>query len=295
MEWTVSFKKAIDYMEEHLLMDISAEETAEAVHISPFYFQKGFKIMSGYSIGEYIRNRRLYLAGLEVIKGRERIIDIAYKYGYDTPESFTKAFTRFHGVSPMQLREEPYRIKTFLPLTIEVTVKGGNKMNFVVEKREAVKLIGFETVCSFDASYQEIPKLWDSFCEKYMTKTNEEEPVNEEIRQVIEACGIGEFGLCMDDNEKGKCRYLIAGVYKGGKVPKEMQVVEIPGCEWAKFSCTGAMPEAIQTVNARIFKEWIPNNPDYEIAAGMSLEWYGKGDNMSPDYESAVLIPVKRR
>lgn len=85
MEWTASLRKAIDYMEEHLLEDIGAEKTAQAVHISPFYFQQGFKIMTGYSIGEYIRNRRLYLAGLEVIKREEKIIDLAYKYGYDTP------------------------------------------------------------------------------------------------------------------------------------------------------------------------------------------------------------------
>lgn len=295
MEWTASFKRAIDYMEEHLLMDIGAEETAEAVHISSFYFQKGFKIMSGYSIGEYIRNRRLYLAGIEVIKSKERVIDIAYKYGYDTPESFTKAFTRFHGVSPMQLSKEPFRIKTFLPLTIEVTIKGGDKMDFVVEKMESMKLIGFEMICAFDTSYQEVPKFWDRFCEKYFIPMPAAEKIQGETEQVIADLGIGEFGVCMDDDGNGKCRYLIAGTYKGGKIPEEMKVVEIPGYEWAKFRCIGAMPDALQTVNTRIFREWLPNNPDYEIAANLSLEWYAKGDTQSPDYESAIWIPVKRR
>lgn len=71
--------------------------------------------------------------------------------------------------------------------------------------------------------------------------------------------------------------------------------MEIPGYEWAKFRCIGAMPDALQTVNTRIFREWLPNNPDYEIAANLSLEWYAKGDTQSPDYESAIWIPVKRR
>ncbi len=69
MEWLASLRKSIDYMEEHLLADIGAMEVADAVHISPFYFQKGFKIVTGYSISEYLRNRRLYLAGLDVIRG----------------------------------------------------------------------------------------------------------------------------------------------------------------------------------------------------------------------------------
>ena len=86
MDWLTSLKKSIDYMEEHLLVDIDANEVADVVHISPYYFQKGFKIVTGYSIGEYLRNRRLYLAGIDVISGsrestKEKIIDLAYKYG----------------------------------------------------------------------------------------------------------------------------------------------------------------------------------------------------------------------
>ncbi|MDE6983526.1 MAG: AraC family transcriptional regulator [Lachnospiraceae bacterium] len=141
MDWLVSFRKAIDYMEEHLLEDIGANEVADVVHISAFYFQRSFKIVTGYSIGEYMRNRRLYLAGLDVLKKADRecrqpldekIIDLAYKYGYDTPESFTKAFSRFHSLSPMQLRTQPHRIKVFLPLIIEISIRGGNKMEFTI-------------------------------------------------------------------------------------------------------------------------------------------------------------------
>lgn len=295
MEWTASLKKAIDYMEEHLLEDIGAEKTAQAVHISPFYFQQGFKIMTGYSIGEYIRNRRLYLAGLEVIKREEKIIDLAYKYGYDTPESFTRAFTRFHGLSPARLREKPCEMKTFLPLTIEVIIKGGNKMDFTVEKMGAMKLIGFETICGYEDSYQKLPKFWDEIREKYLQPVFFSKHIEGETQQVIADCGIGEFGVCMDDAKAQKCRYLIAGTYKGGKVPEGMKVVEIPGYEWAKFECVGAMPDSLQKVNTRIFREWLPNNPEYEMAAGLNIEWYAMGDVQAPDYESAIWIPVKKK
>lgn len=113
MEWTESLKRSINFMENHLLEDISPDDVAAEVHISSFYLQKGFSIMTGYSIGEYIRYRRLYLAALDVIAGSAKVIDLAYRYGYDTPESFTKAFSRFHGVSPAQMKRTSNKIHTF--------------------------------------------------------------------------------------------------------------------------------------------------------------------------------------
>lgn len=203
MDWLTSFRKAIDYMEEHLLTDIGVQEVADAVYLSPFYFQKCFKIVTGYSVGEYLRNRRLYLAGLDVIRadytgdearcqsgngkkgGKVKIIDLAYRYGYDSQESFTKAFTRFHGLSPMQLRAQPHRIKVFLPLIVEISVKGGSKMEYTIEKREVMKMIGFERTFSFESSYQEIPKFWQEFNERYGMGNAECEPGEEALRQTI--------------------------------------------------------------------------------------------------------------
>lgn len=296
MEWTESLRSAIRYMEEHLLDGISTENVADTVHISSFYLQKGFKIMTGYSISEYIRYRRLYLAALDVIADKEKVIDLAFKYGYETPESFTKAFSRFHGVSPMQLKGDSGRIKTFLPLKISILIQGGNDMDYVVEKMEGFKVIGFERDFTFDGGYQEIPKFWDEFCEKYLKPLSESGKPGNEVEQVICDCMIGEYGVCIDDIGKdGKFRYLIAGTYKGGEVPKNMTVYEFPDMEWAKFCCTGSMPGALQSVNTKVFKEWLPGNPQYEIAMGMNIEWYSKGDISAPDYESAIWVPVKKK
>ncbi len=114
MDWMSAFRNPIDYMEKHLLRNCSVKDVAGCVNISPFYFQKGFALLTGYSISEYMRNRRLYFAALDVIDNQEKIINLSYKYGYDTPESFTKAFKRFHGLSPSLLRKEPYRLISFL-------------------------------------------------------------------------------------------------------------------------------------------------------------------------------------
>ena len=92
MEWLSAIRAAIDYMEKHLTDDISAQDVGEQVFLSPFFLQRGFSLMTGYGIGEYIRNRRLYLAALDLQRTDEKVIDIALRYGYETPESFTKAF-----------------------------------------------------------------------------------------------------------------------------------------------------------------------------------------------------------
>ena len=99
MEWLTSIRTAIDYMEEHLTDNISAQDVADRVYLSPFFLQKGFSLMTGYGIGEYIRNRRLYRAALDLKETDDKVIDIALRYGYETPESFTKAFSRFHGAT----------------------------------------------------------------------------------------------------------------------------------------------------------------------------------------------------
>ncbi len=307
MEWLSSLKIAIDYMETHLLEHISADEVAGAVHISPFYFQRGFKIVTEYTIGEYLRNRRLYMAGLDVIKGDEKIIELSYKYGYDTPESFTKAFSRFHGLSPMQLRAQPFMIRVFLPITIEISMKGGNKMDYAIERMESMRVIGFERLFSFGRGYQEIPIFWNEFCEKCTPPMHSEKKPQKEVERLIADCAIGEFGICIDEEARdcpGKFRYMIAGTIKdntfmkkesGDTIPEGMKVLEIPAYEWAKFKCVGSMPEAIQTVNTRIFKEWLPGNSDYEIAADIIIEWYPEGDTTSENYESAIWIPIKRK
>ncbi len=291
MEWIGSLKLAIDYMEKNLLESISAYEVADAIFMSSFYFQKGFKIMTGYSVGEYIRYRRLYMAALDIISGNEKVIELAYKYGYDTPESFTKAFSRFHGVSPTQMKGDAKKIKTFLPLKISVSVKGGNDMDYVIEKMGAMKVIGYEKTFSYETAYQEIPRFWDEFCYNCSNGKN-----SEQVQETIEECMIGEFGICIDDNSNQKgFPYMIAGTYNGCTPPEGMKIFEIPAFEWAKFKCTGPLPGSLQSVNTQIFKEWLPGNLDYEIAAGMNIEWYSKGECSSYDYESEIWIPVKKK
>ena len=279
MEWTESLRKSIAFIENHLLDDITAEDVAKEVNISSFYLQKGFKTITNYSISEYIKNRRLYLAALELISKPNKVIDLAYKYGYETPESFSKAFSRFHGISPSRIKGN---IKPFLPLKITISIQGGNDMDYIVEKMSGFKVIGFEKIFSMETSYQEIPKFWDEAREKYIARLMVKGNPQNAIEKAILDNHIGMLGVSVDDmGSNGEFRYLIAGIYSSGEIPEGMVTYDLPDMEWAKFRCVGSMPGALQSVNTKIFNEWLPNNGEYKIPN-------------SSDYESAIWIPVKR-
>lgn len=125
MNWINIVQKALNYIEDHLLEDIHAETIAQQVFTSSAYFQRSFSIITGISVGDYIRYRRLSLAGEELSVNRMKVIDAALKYGYESPESFTKAFTRFHGVSPSALRKSACKLNYFAPLNIQINIEGG--------------------------------------------------------------------------------------------------------------------------------------------------------------------------
>ena len=248
MEWLTSIRTAIDYMEKHLTDDISAQDVADQVFLSPFFLQKGFSLMTGC------------------------------------------------GVTPSQVRAGAV-IRTFLPLTIKLSIQGGNQMDYKITPMFPFKVIGFQKVFDNETAYAEIPKYWDEICEKYAYNVYAgNAPANPYEQALVDNC-IGEYGICIDDIGDGKFRYLIAGKYTGGEVPEGMVVYEFPRGEWAIFNCIGPIPEALQSVNTRIFKEWLPANPEYELCGNANVEWYDcvNGEKTDPDYHSAIWVPVKRK
>ena len=140
MDWIYGIQKALDYVETHLTEEIEYGEVAKQAYSSSFHFQRVFSILCGYTLGDYIRMRRLTLAAEELIRTDEKIIDIALKYGYNTPESFTRAFSSFHGITPTQERRGE-NIRSFSKLSVKLILSGGNTMNYRIEKKDAFKVV----------------------------------------------------------------------------------------------------------------------------------------------------------
>lgn len=287
-------EKTLEYIENNITKNISIKKLSKYVGISEFYLQRSFQILTGYSIGEYIRNRRLYLAARELSQSNNKIIDIAYKYGYETPESFSKAFSKFHGVTPSKVKKGG-QYTSFNRIRIKFVIEQGEEMKVKVTPMFPIKLIGFEKEFSFDNSYEEIPKYWDEICEKYCTRIYAgKDPETPEEHAIVDNC-IGEYALCMDGNGKS-FKYMIAGRYTGGEIPKSMKLVELERGDWAVFDCFGPNPKTLQETNTKIFNEWIPNNNEYEVRANYNIEWYDcTGDMNDENYHSAIWIPIKKK
>lgn len=141
MAWIEMLQKAINYMEAHLLEEINYEDAAKAVHMSSYEFHRNFSVMAGMTANNYIRNRRLSMAGKELMETDQKIIDVAFKYGYDTPESFTKAFTRFHGVSLKLAKKPGTKLCLFNPLVIKISMEGGVSMEYRMEVKKGQKFL----------------------------------------------------------------------------------------------------------------------------------------------------------
>lgn len=286
MNWIESISRAIEYIEDNIMNEISIEDIAQYACISPFYFQKGFSMLCGYTVGEYIRKRRLSLAGKELLSTHHKVIDIALKYGYDSPDSFTRAFVRFHGVTPISVRKEQKMIKIFAPLRINFTLKGGYTMNYRIVEKEAFTVMGISRKLKYENAMIEVPKLWQDFIMRGMNK---------------HICGM--YGINMDLTMGGseEFEYMIADQQDSSiELLDEFITKEIPKHTWAIFACIGPSHKTIQDINTKIFTEWLPNCKDYEIAEGYNIEMYSDASQypkgvLDEHYYCEIWIPVKRK
>jgi AraC family transcriptional regulator len=285
LNWIEGIGEAVSYIEENIHKELTIENIAKRACISPFYFQKGFAMLCGFTVGEYIRRRRLALAGSELVATDRKIIDIALKYGYDSPDSFTRSFTRFHGLTPTAVRKNGAMIKSFAPLKIKFILEGGYTMDYRIVEKDAFTVVGVSKVLKYETAMEEVPKMWAEF-----------------FRSEKSGAICSMYGVNIDESMGGnEFEYLIADNYNPVMdIPEGFVTKVIPKHTWAVFACEGAMPQSIQDVNKKIFSEWLPNCKDYEIAAGYNIEMYedpGKYAKGTEDesYYSEVWIPVKRK
>lgn len=169
-------------------------------------------------------------------------------------------------------------------------------MNYIITTKPTLRFIGFQRVFSMKNGQTEIPKFWDEINAKYAHIYQGKQPTDSYEKAVADY-GIGEYGVCIDDIGDGTYRYLIAGQYTGGEVPKGMVVYEIPMGEWAIFDCIGPMPAALQSLTNQIFGRWLPDNPRYTLRGHVNVEWYDcqTMDTTTADYHSAIWIPVQAK
>ncbi len=279
MEWIDTLNMAINYIEDNLENPISNEDVAKHVYVSSFYLQKVFGIATGITIGEYIRNRRLSMAAHDLVLGKQNVLETAVKYGYDSPESFSKAFKRFHGVNPAQVNKGNIELKSFARLVIKINLEGAKIMDYKIVEKEAFSVVLFVEEFNEVTSRKEIPLFWDRFFAKGYDK-----------------CVCPEFGCCLPvDKTKSTYGYGIGGL-KEHVVKMVPGLVEhvIPAHTWAIFKCVGPMPKAIQQTWNKIYTEWLPNAP-YDICNDFDFEYYPGPNTQDADYYTEIWLPVVKK
>ncbi len=291
MNWIQGIQRAIDYVEENITEEIDFEKAARQAYSSSFHFQRVFGILCGLGLGDYIRMRRLSLAGEELSKGNAKIIDIALKYGYDTPESFSRAFTRFHGITPSEAKHGG-NVKIFTPLSVKLTLTGGSKMDYRIEKRDA-----FQVVCK----RKKVGKPLSAYATEDITAMWREYGADGTLEKLI-ACipqnpvMKGMLGICFSSElSAGQFPYGIGAEYDGRKVDGDLEVITIPASTFAVFKSKGKMPDAFVETYHRIVTEFFPQSSQYEYGESVEFEVYPSQNTNDPNYECEIWIAVKEK
>lgn len=285
MEWLERLNKSIDYIEKNLEGEIDFNQAAKIAYCSTFHYQRMFSYMAGIPLSEYIRRRRMTAAALELQSSNVKIIDLALKYGYESPTSFNRAFQSVHGVAPSVAKEKGVRLKAYSRMVFLISIKGDTEMNYVIEKKDAFRIVGVKEhmALNVDENMSRVPVLW---AETFQNGSFEK------ICSLAygEPSGILGVSTCMNGKDLD---YYIASV-TNQPVPENMHEYIIPATTWAIFECIGPMPTAIQEMQKRIVSEWLPTS-GFEYADAPDIELYPAGDVTSPSYRSEIWLPVTKK
>ena len=291
MDWLKRMNEALEYIENNLDGKINYGLLAQKACCSSYHFQRMFSYMAEVPLSEYIRRRRLTKAAYDLQNTEDKVIDIAFKYSYDSPTSFTRAFQKLHGITPAAARKQGASLKAYPPITFQVSIKGATVLNYKIEEKDAFRIVGFNlsTTLKDDACYREIPLFW-----KELAMSGKIGALGPMINK--EPFGMLGLSVCPDpfsNDSNFDFDYYIAAPTDQA-VSEGMEEFIVPAAAWAIFECIGPMPGAIQEMQKRIATEWLPSS-GYEYGSAPDIEVYYDEDGTKADTRSEVWIPVVKK
>ncbi len=269
-----NFNKAVDYIESNLENEIDISVVAKIASCSNFNFTRMFSALVGISVYEYIRKRKMTRAAEELQQSEIKIIDLALKYGYDSPTAFNRAFQGVHGISPSKAREETVKLNSYLPISFNLTVKGVEKMEYRIEEIGSFRAVGVKKAFNFKTgeNFEKIPLFWQ---EIFMNG------VFNKIMEMGNTKPFGALGICTNMRDNDFDYYIGASTDK--EIPEGMEELFVEKQTYAIFSCS---MDKIQETTQRIFAEWLPNSEYDHAQNSPELEIY-------PDDKSCeICIPI---
>ena len=263
VEWIERVNNVVNYIEENLDKEISYDEIAKLAVCSIYNFQRMFSYIANQSLSEYIRNRRLTLAAFDILNTRENIIDIALKYGYNSQDAFTRAFRKFHGVLPSKVRTEVVSLRTCPKISFQITITGGNHMNYQIEQWPAFTISGIRKRIETEKAFQVIPGIWetagnDGTMEKLFGLWSQTD------MRPVGLLGVSAGGQWGDSEEMdyylGVTTYVDVPECTKVITPEDMDELQLPKAIWVIIEANGELPDSIQNVYKNFYTEWLPNS-----------------------------------
>ncbi|MBY0064308.1 MULTISPECIES: AraC family transcriptional regulator [Priestia] len=290
MDLLRNMNRALHYIEENLTNDIDFREVARLALCSEYHFKRMFSFLAGITLSEYIRRRRLTLAAFELKDSNIKVIDVAIKYNYSSPDSFTRAFQNLHGITPSEAKKNGSSLKAFPKMTFQLSIKGGNEMNYRIEEKEAFHIVGIKerVPIIFHGVNPKVAAMWESLND-------------ETIRKLKELSNVTPLGLLSASvnfsegrmEEKGQLDHYI-GVATTKDCPDHLVQLEVPAGTWAVFEAVGPFPDTLQDVWGRIYSEWFPSS-NYQQVEGPEILWNEHKNVTSPTFKSEIWIPVLKK
>ncbi|MEZ4644829.1 MAG: AraC family transcriptional regulator [Chloroflexota bacterium] len=289
MDSLARMNKAMAYIEDNLADEIDMQQVEKLALCSQYHFRRMFSFLAGVSLSEYIRRRRLTLAAFELLHREVSVLDTAVKYGYHSPDAFTRAFQSLHGITPSEARTAGQPRKAYPRLTFQLTIKGVDEMNYRLETKDAFAIVGFmkRVKLIYEGVNPEIAAMWQSL--DAATITTLKALANVEPRGMISASTNFSEGRLEGDELD---HYI--GVATTNAAPDNLARLEVPAYTWAVFTSVGPFPETLQNIWGRIYAEWFPTS-GYEQVKGPEILWNEGKDVTSPTFHSEIWIAVQKR
>lgn len=283
MEWLERLNDALDYIESNLDGEIDYAIAAKLACCSVYHFQRMFSYIAGRPLAEYIRNRKLTKAAIDLQNG-DKVIDVAIRYGYESPTAFNRAFQKLHNVTPSNAQKEGTLLKSYSPISFKITIKGVEEMNYSIVNKDEFRVVGVKITIknNIKENFEDVPKFWN--------ETSKSGRINDVIALMDESSN-GILGLCLAMDSLENWDYYIATA-TNRDVPEGMHEYIVPACAWAIFPGEGVMPTAIQEIEKKAFTEWLPTS-GYEYADAPDIEVYLNADPSNSKFEA--WIPIRKK
>lgn len=286
MDWVSRLNMTLDYIEDNLTGTIDINLLSRIAGCSSQQYVRMFPFITGVSLSEYIRRRKLTMAAFELQDKRKTVIDIALQYGYDSPTAFNAAFKKMHGVSPSQAREKGVPLESYPKLSFSMQIKGDVKMKYRIEEKGDFYVLGIKGKIQYSNNTDNcmIKSIWDN-----LTKDDQEKLLSHSNHYIK-----GLIGVSANSTEEEFDYYIAVTVEKNTPLANEKaELVHVPDSTWAVFNPAGKLPQDTIDTWKRIFTEWLPNS-GYQSRNTPCIEVYNN-EGSENTYVSEIWVPVVKK